>query len=70
VELYRSDRTETEPETSEKLSNSPTEMVKFHHFLPLIKKSRYKNILIRTDNTAAMYNINKKSYGNYQKEII
>jgi hypothetical protein len=32
-----------------------------HHFLPLIKKSRYKNILIRTDNTAAMYNINKKS---------
>jgi hypothetical protein len=33
----------------------------FHHFLPLIKKSRYKNVLIRTDNTAAMYNINKKS---------
>jgi hypothetical protein len=33
----------------------------FHYFFPLIKKSRYKNILIRTDNTAAMYNINKKS---------
>jgi hypothetical protein len=32
-----------------------------HHLLPLIKKSRYKNILIRTVNTAAMYNINKKS---------
>jgi hypothetical protein len=32
-----------------------------HHFLPLIKKSRYKKIIIRTDNTAAMYNINKKS---------
>jgi hypothetical protein len=31
------------------------------HFLPLIKKSRYKSILIGTDNTAAMYNINKKS---------
>jgi hypothetical protein len=28
-----------------------------HHFLPLIKKSRYKNILIRTDNTAAIYYI-------------
>jgi hypothetical protein len=33
----------------------------FHHFLPIIKKSRYKNILIRTDNTATMYNIIKKS---------
>jgi ribonuclease HI len=32
-----------------------------HHFLPLIKKSRYKNIIIRMDNTAVMYNINKKS---------
>jgi hypothetical protein len=32
-----------------------------HHFLPLIKKSKYKNILIRTDSTAVMYNINKKS---------
>jgi hypothetical protein len=32
-----------------------------HHFLFLTKKSRYKNILIRMDNTAAMYNINKKS---------
>jgi hypothetical protein len=32
-----------------------------HHFLPLIKKSRYKNILMRMDNTVVMYNINKKS---------
>jgi hypothetical protein len=32
-----------------------------HHFLPLIKKSRYKSILIRTDNTVAMHNINRKS---------
>jgi hypothetical protein len=32
-----------------------------HHFLPIIKKYRYKNILIWTDNTATMYNINKKS---------
>jgi hypothetical protein len=27
-----------------------------HHFLPIIKKSRYKNILIRTDNTATTKN--------------
>jgi hypothetical protein len=27
----------------------------------LIKKLRYKSILIRTDNTAAIFNINKKS---------
>jgi hypothetical protein len=33
----------------------------FHHFLPPIKKSKYKNILIRMGNTVAMYNINKKS---------
>jgi hypothetical protein len=33
----------------------------FHLFLPLMKKSRYKNILIRTDNTAVIYNINKNS---------
>jgi ribonuclease HI len=77
VELYRSIGSETESETSERISNRPKEMVKLyekqtsnlkeitaiylalHHFLPLIKKSRYKNILIRTDNTAAMYNINK-----------
>jgi hypothetical protein len=31
------------------------------HVLPPIKKSKYKNILIRTNNTAAMYSINKKS---------
>jgi hypothetical protein len=30
VELYRSDRTETESETSERISNSPKEMVKFY----------------------------------------
>jgi hypothetical protein len=34
-----------------------------HHFLPLIKKSKYKSILIRTDNTAAMYNINQQLPG-------
>jgi hypothetical protein len=39
-----------------------------HHFLPLIKKSRYKNILIRMDNTAMMYNINKKSGAMNSKE--
>jgi hypothetical protein len=32
----------------------------FHHFLPLIKKLRYKSILIRTDNIIVMYNINRK----------
>jgi hypothetical protein len=31
------------------------------HFLPLIKKSKYKSILIKTNNTVAMYNINRKS---------
>jgi hypothetical protein len=30
VELYRSDRTETEPTTPERMSNSPTKMVKFY----------------------------------------
>jgi hypothetical protein len=76
VELYGSDRSETESETSEILSNSPKEMVKFYKktdfksernssnlpstsSLPSFDKE--ENILIRTDNTAAMYNINKKS---------
>jgi hypothetical protein len=31
------------------------------YFFPLIKKSRYKSILIRTDNITAVYSINRKS---------
>jgi ribonuclease HI len=31
------------------------------HFLPVLQKENFKSILIRTDNSAAMYNINKRA---------
>jgi hypothetical protein len=67
------------PEIYPFTTNADLKSLALHHFLPLIKKSRYKPI-IRTDNTTAMYNINRKlgamnlyrvsgRYGNYPKKI-
>jgi hypothetical protein len=47
-------------ETNFKFKRNNSHLLSISPFFPLIKKSRYKNVLIRTDNTAAMYNINKK----------
>jgi ribonuclease HI len=72
VELYRSNRFKQKSKTEKGLSDlmkKQTSNLKkltaiylaLRHFLPLIKKSKYKKILIRMDNTVVMYNINRKS---------